>query len=82
VAHTEFSEKHIKDLEMYIDMVDNRLPKLTNFILPGGGFAAAHFHVARTVCRRAERDLVTLLNDDLIDSAPYMYVNRLSDYLF
>ena len=69
-------------LEEHIDLMDTKLPKLTNFILPGGGMASAHFHVARTVCRRAERDLVTLLNDDLIDPAPYTYVNRLSDYLF
>ena len=62
--------------------MDTKLPALKNFILPSGGLAAAQVHVARTVCRRTERDLVTLLDDEQINPIAFTYVNRLSDYLF
>ena len=65
----------IGDLEGAIDRMEGELTPLRNFILPGGTLAAAHLHVARTVCRRAER-LVAALGEDVA------YMNRLADYLF
>ena len=77
-----FPEEHVTDLEHWIDAMDTKLPALKNFILPSGGLAAAQVHVARTVCRRTERDLVTLLEEDQINPIAFTYVNRMSDYLF
>ena len=69
----------IEDLERSIDAMESELPALTNFILPGGSAAAAHLHVARTVCRRAERKVVAIGD---ADERTIRYLNRLSDYLF
>ena len=70
----------IAALESAIDEMERDLDPLKSFILPGGSVAAAHLHVARTVCRRAER-LVVALHDDSVQST-IVYLNRLSDYLF
>ena len=67
----------IAELESAIDAMESELQPLRNFILPGGCAAAAHLHVARTVCRRAERLVVALHDEPSI-----VYLNRLSDYLF
>ena len=65
-----------------IDQFENELPALTNFILPGGTPVAATLHLARTVCRRAERRIVTLSHHAAIAGEVIRYVNRLSDLLF
>ncbi|HRL13451.1 MAG TPA: cob(I)yrinic acid a,c-diamide adenosyltransferase [Aggregatilineales bacterium] len=69
-------------LEQAIDAMDADLPELRNFILPGGTPAAAHTHVARTVCRRAERVCVELAAYEPINKLVITYLNRLSDFLF
>lgn len=74
--------EHIEELEGWIDRFDAMLEPLKVFILPGGTVAAAHLHVARTVCRRAERCVVTLATHEDIGSFVVRYLNRLSDYLF
>jgi len=69
-------------LEEQIDAAEGRLPALRNFLLPGGTEAAARLHVARTVCRRAERLLVALAAQLPVDPVLLAYLNRLSDWLF
>lgn len=69
-------------LEDSIDRVTQHLPPLQNFILPGGSPAGAHLHVARTVCRRAERRVVSLAQAEEINEWSLKYLNRLSDWLF
>lgn len=72
----------IAALEQSIDAMEAELTPLKTFILPGGCLAAAHLHVARTVCRRAERLVVALRDDDEATLASITYLNRLSDFLF
>ncbi|KAI9505295.1 Adenosylcobalamin biosynthesis, ATP:cob(I)alamin adenosyltransferase-like protein [Coemansia spiralis] len=71
---------HCKSLELWIDEMSPDLPVHRSFILPSGGLAASTLHVARAICRRAERTLVPLIDD--IDKETFMFVNRLSDFLF
>lgn len=72
----------LQKLEGWIDSLDGQTPKMNAFILPGGDPAAAAAHVARTVCRRAERAIVALSRHEYVDPKVLEYVNRLSDYLF
>lgn len=72
----------IERLERQIDQAEAQLPKLHNFILPGGTLLAAELHVARTVCRRAERLMVTYARTRSFDPLVVEYLNRLSDWLF
>ena len=72
----------IAGLEQRIDAFEAELEPLRRFILPGGTRAAAAFHVARTVCRRAERRTVSLAREDALDPNAVRYLNRLSDLLF
>ena len=75
-------ESDVFDLEAAIDSLESQLPELRNFILPAGGAAAAALHVARGVCRRAERRVATLNRvDDVVPVVP-AYLNRLADLLF
>ena len=69
-------------LESMLDAFNETLPPLKDFILPGGGMSAANCHLARTICRRAERDVVTLSHHDAVRSEAIRYLNRLSDLLF
>lgn len=69
-------------LEKSIDQMDGELPGLQNFILPGGSEAAARLHIARTVCRRAERHLTRLMHDTDVMPDILIYLNRLSDLFF
>jgi len=71
-----------RSLEPEIDRLDSRLPALKTFILPGGSPAGAALHVARTVCRRAERRVVTLARREKVSEGAIVYLNRLSDLLF
>lgn len=80
VARVEAS--HVHYLEQTIDRFDASLAPLKSFILPGGTLAAAQLHVARTVCRRAERCAVRLAEAEAIGDFPIAYLNRLSDLLF
>ena len=75
-------EARITALEHAIDAMEQELAPLTTFILPGGAPGAAHLHVARTVCRRAERCVVALRDDSAATRSTIAYLNRLSDYLF
>jgi cob(I)alamin adenosyltransferase len=74
--------KNIEMLEKAIDKMEESLPMLKNFILPSGHPTTSKCHIARTVCRRAERNLVTLSKTSEIDNLHLQYLNRLSDYLF
>lgn len=83
IKKTSFPEEEVVQLESVIDEMEQNLPKLTNFILPSGGLASAQLHVCRAVCRRAEREIVTLWEDSADEhSSVLKYMNRLSDLLF
>lgn len=69
-------------LEKWIDEAESGLPELRSFILPGGSPGGAALHVARTVCRRAERRVIELASGDAVDTTIIVYLNRLSDLLF
>lgn len=77
-----FDAEHVERLEEWIDVMTDKLPELTSFILPTGGRASAQLHVARTVCRRAERRTVGLVQGGVCDPNVLRYLNRLSDFFF
>ncbi len=79
---TQIDTTDVEELEHWIDNIDNNLPKLRSFVIPGGSIASAQAHVARTVCRRAEREIVRLCIDETVEENITKYINRLSDYLF
>ncbi|MFT5033630.1 MAG: cob(I)alamin adenosyltransferase [Bermanella sp.] len=76
------SDDRITTLESELDTLNEDLPPLKNFILPGGNVAAAQCHMARVVCRRAERCIVSLHKVDAVNAPARQYLNRLSDLLF
>jgi cob(I)alamin adenosyltransferase len=75
-------ERHVQALEQEIDAWNEHLPELRSFILPGGGWVASYLHLARTVCRRAERLAVRLAAAEPVSAQVVPYLNRLSDALF
>jgi len=81
-GHKMISTAHVSQLEHDLDTFNAELPALKEFILPGGTPAAAHCHHARTVCRRAERSVVSLHRDAPLNPELMAYLNRLSDLLF
>ncbi len=81
-AFDGLKEDDIGDLELSIDYMESKLPPLSKFVLPGGSRPAALLHVGRTICRRAERNVVRLGETELVDKMVVKYLNRLSDYLF
>ena len=82
--HSLITSEHVQIMEQRIDQLEAALPKLAHFILPGGTTAASHVHLARTVCRRAERLAVRLGHQpgEHVPESLIIYLNRLSDALF
>jgi cob(I)alamin adenosyltransferase len=76
------TEADVTRLETVLDRCQAELAPLESFVLPGGGLVSAHLHVARTICRRAERDVLRLMRVESVSAAPLAYLNRLSDLLF
>jgi cob(I)alamin adenosyltransferase len=81
-GHAAIHESDVEALENQLDAFNAPLPPLKDFILPGGGEAAARCHLARTIVRRAERETVTLARHDAVRPETIRYLNRLSDLLF
>jgi cob(I)alamin adenosyltransferase len=81
-GHAAIHDEDVARLEQHLDALNADLPPLRDFILPGGGMAAAHCHLARTICRRAERETVALSRAEPVRPEAVRYLNRLSDLLF
>jgi cob(I)alamin adenosyltransferase len=78
----KITQQQVTWLEQQIDQLQDQLPELKNFILPGGSIPGANLHLARTVCRRAERKCVRCKEEALFSEHTVSYLNRLSDFLF
>jgi len=78
----KINDNSIQFLESEIDKMNEKLPTMTHFVLPGGHTTVSYCHIARCICRRAERISVQLNDETAIDNQILMYLNRLSDYLF
>ncbi|RHZ45284.1 hypothetical protein Glove_682g13 [Diversispora epigaea] len=82
LSYTSFDEENVSKLEFLIDDLDSKLPSLNNFILPSGGESAVFLHQCRSICRRAERITVPLMEEGITENTIGKYLNRLSDYFF
>lgn len=82
LAETKVTTEMILFLESEIDSIEAKLPTMTHFVLPGGHTIVSYCHIARSICRRAERLVVNLAEQEEIEEAVCVYLNRLSDYLF
>lgn len=78
----DLKEEDVELLEKEIDKMNGELPPMKHFILPGGNQFVSFTHIARCVCRRAEREIVTLHHEEEVNDLIIKYINRLSDYLF
>lgn len=78
----EITKEDVQSIEKNIDLLNKKLPLLKVFIIPGGNQETAHCHVCRSICRRAEREVVMLANKETTDVSIIKYLNRLSDYFF
>ena len=78
----DLNEADSEYLEQQIDWMNESLPEMTNFILPGGHVSSSFCHVSRCLCRNAERNCVALSKTEFVDPKVLQYLNRLSDYLF
>ncbi len=78
----QLKETDIELLEKAIDKMNETLPEMKHFVLPGGHTTVSYCHIARCVCRRAERAVLKLAENEKVDEIIYKYLNRLSDYLF
>ena len=81
-GYQKITDDYVARLEITLDTLNAELPALKEFILPAGGHATANCHVARTVCRRAERRIYSLNKSETVNTAALAYINRLSDLLF
>lgn len=81
-GHSVITDEDITRLENSLDRLNTELPNLKEFILPAGGMATSHCHLARTICRRAERRVYSLSKQQTVNPAALKYLNRLSDLLF
>lgn len=81
-GYTVIEQGDVDTLEQRLDEYNATLPMLKEFILPAGGRATAHCHLARTICRRAERRIYSLSKDEKVNAVSIAYLNRLSDLLF
>ena len=78
----KIEKKDVKYIESHIDSMNNELPELKNFIIPGGHKISSYSHVCRSICRRAERRISELNNEQSVDPIILSYINRLSDFFF
>ena len=82
LRYTEFHPIHTERLERWIDIMDSTLPPLQHFVIPSGGLVSTHINLARTICRRAERAVVPMIQSGEVNPEVARYLNRLSDFLF
>lgn len=78
----QLSDEDVVSLERAIDRIDSVVPEMKSFVLPGGHVHVSYCHIARCVCRRAERAVLKLNDSETVDALHIRYLNRLSDYLF